>query len=1028
MNRSPIRLSLLALALAAAPALVAQESSGAIVGTVKDKSGNVLAGAEIRLTSPALQGTRSLRSDEGGGFRAPLLPPGAYTILVVKEGFVAPKSTLQVGLGQTVRTELIMASVKAAESTVEVIATAASVDKSDAKSSTNITSEFMDLIPRTTRGMDTVALLAPGVTVNNALGGRVQIRGGQTTQNRFLLNGTDIADNVFGNTNGRQYYVDDSVSETQVIQSPVNPRYGNFTGGIINAITRTGSNEFSFIFRANLSRNAWSATSPLGPFQPGTGQSRGNVGVGVLEDGLNRSYSLWLGGPIVKDRLWFALSTKLDPSAYTPQNFNTITGLNTGDTQRPANPPNPASIPPGPGFGTGPGESGGPFTRTDSPKFYELKLTFAINANHTLELAGNKSELPQVNRFYVNTIDPNTLVPQTNDNEYRTLSYKGVIGNNLTIEARYSYKHQLLSAGGDPAKGDPIRARYSNGVYYIFQNGIFDKTDGGDNRNIDTWTMHVQWFSPKTSWGTHILEGGFELLNQDRQAANAQSPTGRQFFVWGRNADGTYRAAGKAEGVIGNFDYGKNAFDLNFVGLYIVDKGTANTKTSSYYVSDTWSLNDHWQLLLGGRYDKVESSDTLGSTTISSNRFSPRVQLTHDLKGDQSWITRLSFARYVGKLNDSFTNLFTLAGNPITEFFGWRGSRNDSLTYAEATNLNNWEVSAAGFQGQTGPKSRTVDPSTKAPYVDEWSLGGRHTWNDGSFLAMTFTTRKWKGFFNDFLRIGGEMEIPLRYIPGTQDVVEGHWGTDDSLTRDYKSFEIEFSNRLSSRWTFAGNYTYAILRGNGEGSEGNNPSVAGDPINNYASVHETRGRDLSYYAPDGYLTGDQRHRARFHLDYLNRTSAGAVYTASVLFNYDGGGNYSLTRGLSFEAPTDAAATPGANPDLYPSSYTRFYGPRGLGRFNDTFNFDLKVGADVPLWSKLRFFAEVTVFNVFNHWQLATYSTLNGTGTTLLTSDPNAGYNATGRTSTSGNNTGFGTYGNGSYVGGRSVVLSTGFKW
>jgi hypothetical protein len=293
---------------------------------------------------------------------------------------------------------------------------------------------------------------------------------------------------------------------------------------------------------------------------------------------------------------------------------------------------------------------------------------------------------------------------------------------------------------------------------------------------------------------------------------------------------------------------------------------------------------------------------------------------------------------------------------------------------------------------------------------------------------MTFSTRKWKGFFNDFLTIGGEKQLPLRFIAGTQGVVDSHYATDDSLTRDYKSFEVEFANRLNSRWTLAGNWTYAILRGNGEGSEGNNPPVSGDVIADYASVHTSRGRGLDYYAPDGYLAGDQRHRGRIHLDYLNRTTAGASYTASLLFNYDSGFHYNLTRSLAFEARTDAAAVSGANPNLYPTTYTRFYGPRGIGVFNDTFNFDLKLGMDVPIWNKLRIFTEVTIFNVFNHWQLSTYSTSSNAGSTLTTDTALAGFSAAGRTTTSGNNTGFGTYGNGSYVGGRSVVLSAGFKW
>ena len=202
MRTSNRNLTLLALAMAAAPALLAQESTGSVVGFVKTKNGEPVAGAEVRLTSPNLQGTRIVVTDAKGAFRAPLLPPGTYRITVIKEGFAAPRVELEVGLGQIVRSEITIAPTAAA-AVVEVIATSGSVDKTDVKTSSNVSSELMDLIPRVTRGMDTAALLTPGVTQNSTMGNRVQMRGGQTTQNRFLLNGTDIADNVFGNTDGR---------------------------------------------------------------------------------------------------------------------------------------------------------------------------------------------------------------------------------------------------------------------------------------------------------------------------------------------------------------------------------------------------------------------------------------------------------------------------------------------------------------------------------------------------------------------------------------------------------------------------------------------------------------------------------------------------------------------------------------------------------------------------------------------------------------------------------------------------------
>lgn len=1037
MNRSQLRnLTLLALAVVAAPAAFAQESTGQFVGSVKTKSGEPIPGVEVRFTSPTLQGVRVVVTDASGAFRAPLMPPGQnYTISTSKTGFFGGKvEGVALGLGMVVRQDLLMTTEKTAAATVEVVATASAVDKSDVKASANITSEMMDVLPRFTRGMDTAALLAPGVAVNNTQGGRVQIRGGNTTQNRFMLNGTDIADNVFGNTDGRTYYVDDSIAETQVILSPVNARYGGFTGGIINAVTKTGGNEFTGTFRANLSRPSWSAVPPKGMRQQGP--APGNAGTQVAEDLMTRNYTLQVGGPIIKDKLWFAASTKLDPVTVLAQNLSDVTGRNVYD------PSAAAPVPPATSNAYQPATSGAAFIRQDANQFYELKLTYAINSEHSLELAGNRNTTNQINRFYVLSPDPNTLVPQINKNEYTTVAYRGMLGGSASLEARWAKKHQLLAAGGDPALGDPIRAAYSDNNYYIFNNGIFDKTDGGDNRDITTWTANLQWFSQKTGIGTHTVDVGFEILSQDRRAANAQSPSGRQFFTWGRNTDGTWRTAGGAV---------PGATGVNFVNLYTLGKGTAKTDISSYYINDTLAISDHWQVMAGLRFDGNKAKDTLGSQTLSTSATSPRFQLRWDPQGNQAWLVSASWARYVGKLNDGFTNRFTLAGNPITEGYAWAGIAGDprgtaggaynNLTTAQLTNIANWNVSQAGLVAYSGPLNRAVNASTKAPSNDETSLGIRHTYTDGSYVNFTYTKRTGKNFFNDILTIGDEVSTPLNYTTGSSPSIRNYWETDSRLKRDYNSFEVDLNNRFNAEWSLGGNYTLASLQGNSEGSEGNNPPVAGDVIGNYDSVHIARGRDESYYAPYGYLTGDVKHRARLFLNYVTKSNQGAIFNASLLFNYTGGSVYSLTRTQAFEAQTDAAAPP-INSTIagqYPTTYTRYFSPRGQGRFDDMQSFDLKLGAEIPVFRTARYFVELTVTNVFNHWQRVSYQTTAVTGnSSLITNSPMAGYRAAPLTGIVGNQTGFGTYDFNNYNNntgnptpsplGRVVQLSTGFKW
>lgn len=1023
MSISNRNLTLLALAVAAAPALIAQESTGQVVGTVKTKTGDPIPGAEVRLTSPSLQGVRTTMTDAKGTFRAPLLPPGSYKVSVTKEGFLSPKIEAEVGLGQVVRQDILMVPVGGA-AVVEVVATASSVDKTDTKTATVLTSGDMDVLPRTTRGMNTIALLSPGVTLNNT--SRVQIRGGQGTGNRFLLNGTDISDNAFGTTDGRTFFVDDSVDQTQVILSPVNARYGGFLGGVINSITKVGGNEYTGIVRGSFSRSSWAAIPPTG-LRPGATLPSSGV------DDLSRSYSIWLGGPIVKDALWFTVSTKLDPPASTPTVWNNpatsgATGTQTGDVFTGV--PNSG----GPAYLDGAGST---YIARQEFKFYEAKITGAIGPNHTLTFSGSYSKNSTPVRAYLSStatggsFDPAVLSAGYFEYKYYSLNYRGLLSPSSNIEVTAARKLQVSISGGDPANGDVIFARYNNGSRYQFNNGIFNNKDGGDNRDIDSVTVNYQWFSPQTALGSHQIDAGIELLRQKRRARNDQAPNNRRFIVWGRNADGTYRAAGY-DSFAPNSTAALSAFSNNWTQLNFSDGGQANTNLDGIFLNDVWSLTNNWQISMGLRYDKVSASDTLGSKTISSNQLSPRFQLTYDLFGNQSWIARGSWARYTSKLQDGFANQFTLAGNPIAELYGWKGVARNNLTAAEVQNLANWDLSANGFQGAGSPVTNTIDPNTKAPYADELSVGIRRSQNDGSFISFTYSQRTFKHFFNDFIRINQEVDVPLRAVPGlTSRSTLTTWANDDRLKRDYKSFEMEFSSKFNALWSLGGNYTYSILKGNGEGSEGqaSTLSVSGDVIGDLESVHASRGRGFDYYAPYGYLQGDSPHRASIHLDYVNKSDKGAMFTTSLLFNYDAGKVYSLTRTNGFEGRTDATAAGSTIASQYGTTYTRYFGPRGIGRFNDTFNFDLKVGLDIPIVKKLRYFSEITVFNVFNHWQLASYSTTNNAGSSSLPTDgPLSGFSAGGWSSDPRNRTGYGTYGFANYAGGRSVRLSMGFKW
>jgi outer membrane receptor for ferrienterochelin and colicin len=1027
MNRNLIRfLSPLALCVIAMPAM-AQDITGTLLGTVRNKKGEPIEGALVEVTGKTLMQKRTVATNARGEFRIPLLPPGEFSISASKDGFFASKSIAMLPLGGTVQVPVTLTTVEVTSAIVEVIAVAGTQDKTDVKTQTSFSAEKLDQLPRANKDITAIALLSPGVTAG--IGGRIQLRGGQTFDTKLTLNGTEINDNVFGTNAGvRNYYVDDAIAETQVITSPINARYGNFSGGIVNAITKSGGNDFTGSLRvAEMARTGWNAMPPLGDWRKTETGDNNNLRPRNA-DNLNRSWSLWIGGPIVKDRVWFSLSTKLDPPQVSTPSFATVPAGRYADYYGLVKNAAGQRLP----FDAGP-NSGLTYIYTVSTQFYETKLTFALAPGHNLELSGSNATTLQDPRNYANTVMYSALAPQENVNRYWALAYTGIITNTLTFEAHFAKKHQSLIGGGDPANGPRLQAADSNGTYWEVANAIFmGGPAGADNRDIQTANANLTWFSPSTSMGQHAIEAGFEWSKRNRMARNAQSPTDTLFQTAGRYLL-TPGDQSTARYVM--LDAVQDPYQYNDVALYFTGAGATRTDIKSLYANDTWTITDRWQAMVGLRYDETKMADTFGQPKIKSSALSPRFQLTWDPTGTQRWVYKASWARYVGALSDGFTNRFSMAGNPASEWYASKINKLDA-TFADATNLANYDISPAGLLSFSNPAStRFVQPGLKATGTDESTLELRYNSEDGSWIKLTAVDRRWSNMFDRIQTLQDTINAPSITFPTiTVPALREYWQNVTNVKRNYKSLELEWNNRFTREFSMGGNVTYSVLTGNADG-EGSNPPVINTVINNQADVHDQKGRSVDYYAPMGYLSTDIPYRVRMWATYAAQSASGVSFATTLLLNYDAASPQSETRTLFFEGQELAGAMYNSTATkLFGNTYTRFYGSRGYYRGNDTYGFDLRLNLEVPIYAKTKFFTEVTVFNVFNQWMVTGLSKAGNTGSTLRTTDPLAGgMLPTGLQPVvaAGGNVnmyGWGTYGYGSQTGGRRLNLSAGLRW
>src|SRR5205807_1923097 len=136
------------------------------------------------------------------------------------------------------------------------------------------------------------ANLSPGVTESTAPNAQqLNINGAFAYDNLFMINGIDVNDNLFGSP--QNVFIEDAIQETQVLTSGISAEYGRFSGGVVNAITKSGGNRFSGSGRVNLLNPAWTDETP---FEKSRNITRPSIN--------QQTYEGNFGGPIAKDHLW----------------------------------------------------------------------------------------------------------------------------------------------------------------------------------------------------------------------------------------------------------------------------------------------------------------------------------------------------------------------------------------------------------------------------------------------------------------------------------------------------------------------------------------------------------------------------------------------------------------------------------------------------------------------------------------------------------------------------------------------------
>jgi hypothetical protein len=910
-----LALSFLVSVFGASGAAAQGVQTGIISGVVKDPQELPLPGATVTATSPALQGAREAVTDAIGAFIIRGLPPGQYSVRFQFTGTADVTDTVTVPLGGVAEVNATL-RLAALQEAVQVQADITPPALAVTQTSTNFNSEMINALPIGRRPFE-VAELAPGVTDNVPNAGQMAIAGGFAFDSIFLIDGVDTNDNLFGASNS--LFIEDAILETQVLTAGISAEYGRFGGGVVNVITKSGGNDFSGSFRTNFSKPSWTQETP---FQVSRNQ--------VNSSTLSKFFEGTIGGPVVRDRLWFFNADRYE-SSVTPETFV---------------------------------QTGGSYDNGRNNKRFEIKITGTPIANHTVSgtFVNNpttSSNRPSINNAMSMTAD--TLVSRRDENSLFVLNWNGALSSKAFATFQFSKKHQgIRDSGGSSTDifDSPMLSRGNFGVGVpanMHWNAPYFSNIDPEDRDNRQYAGSLSYYVTSPSFGRHDLKVGGERFNSWRTGGNSQSSTGYVFLTDFRLVNNVPQAV---------WEPAANGTRTRIQQWLAYPGSTLDIFTTSIYVQDRWQVGNRVTADLGLRYEDVNSEATGDIVGADTKTWLPRFGVSFDVEGNGRTVAQATYGRYSGRFTERAFARNTNVGTPSRVDWSYIGPAGQGNDFAPAFNLANYVVTGGNF-----PTANVFfDPDLTSPKTNEVTLALGRELPRAGYAKVTYTWRETDAFIDDFIddptAAGKTTVIRDGVNYGVFD--NANYQNTDSPIREYQALQFEARSRV---WQLPvhGHYTVQIKNhGSFEGEAANQP---GNPTvwHDYPEM-----LDPDRYEPYGRLNEFQRHKLRMWTTYTARLGRAGNLDISPIWRVNSGLTYSHSVSVGRSA-VETARNPGyarANT----STATIFFGERGTEDFKGYGLLDMSFRYGVPVWKTVQPWIQANVFNMFNNQKLIQWNT------------------------------------------------------
>jgi hypothetical protein len=859
----------LALGLGFSAGVFGQATTGSIFGQAPAAAGETIT------VSGSTGVTRVVAVDSNGRYQVGNLPLGSYTVTLKKDGAVVDSRenvNIVVGAGTAVsfvaeRSTTTLSSVTVRAGALPVI------DISAVDSRTVITSEQLARLPLG-RSAESIALLAPGVVSGSAAFGNVVSFGGSSvTENAYYINGYNTTEplRALGGV-GLPY---GSIDQQEIYTGGYSAMYGRSDGGVISQVGKRGTNNWHFGGQAGWAPR-FLDSDPTNIYYPNKQLPAGYEYTDTSLPGTiyrsrkgnttwDTTYSAYVGGPLIKDRLYMFLSAESEKQKGT--------STSSSASAVPSN----------------------NLYKYSLPKLY-TKFDWNINDNNTLEyshIQSNESYSGDLYGYdYATGVQGSTIIGHPVSHKYASkydiFKYTGYITDDLALSVTYgkSKKEDYAVTPGlsttlpylsgtvneDPSitGGTPIR----NGVptYAITSPDAGSKTRG---LRVDL----------EYQLGDHHLALGID--NQDYFAHNEGQAMGGPGYAWIYSKTSTPgRAINPALGV------GAPGGNGYYVQKYIFSTTTSmSVKQKAFYLEDRWQVSDNVLLSLGLRNDHFTNYNNAGKPYVDQkNQWAPRLGASWDVFGDASFKIYGNLGRYFLALPNSVAIRGASASTYTREYFTYTGIDSGGNPTG-LTAFGPGPVSANGEYG-IAPDNKTFAPTDlRSQYQDEAILGFDKTIGPEWAAGAKLTYRKLETAIDDVcdgakiddkLTAAGvdtsTLDIHSCYLfnPGKSNnflindsnggyrsvtMTQADWGFNQGVKRKYYALDMYLAHPFDGKWQARVDYTFSRSWGNTEGQ------VRSDISQDDVSKTVDWDAAALMIGSGGVLSNNRTHQLKFYGSY-----------------------------------------------------------------------------------------------------------------------------------------------------------------